>query len=75
VVVVMSEAGMPVLTPDPRRRQPGRGASLHPDVGCFERAVRAKAFVRALRIRGPLDVEEVRRYLAADNDSRGGTEE
>lgn len=52
-----------VLTPDPRRRLPGRGAWLHPDLECLRRAERRGAFPRALRVPGPLAVDVVRRYL------------
>lgn len=44
-----------VLTPDPRRRFPGRGAWLHPDPECLHRAERRSAFPRALRVQGRLD--------------------
>ncbi len=44
-----------VLTPDPRRRLPGRGAWLHPDPECLHRAERRSAFPRALRVPGKLD--------------------
>lgn len=44
-----------VLTPDPRRRLPGRGAWLHPDPECLHRAERRSAFPRALRVHGKLD--------------------
>ncbi|GEL17845.1 hypothetical protein PA7_16820 [Pseudonocardia asaccharolytica DSM 44247 = NBRC 16224] len=52
-----------VLIPDPRRRRPGRGAWLHPDLECLGRAERRSAFSRALRVPGPLDVSEVRSHL------------
>ncbi|HTK65213.1 MAG TPA: YlxR family protein [Pseudonocardia sp.] len=52
-----------VLTPDPRRRLPGRGAWLHPDPECLSRAMRRGAFPRALRVPGPLTDEDVRRHL------------
>lgn len=45
-----------VVTPDPRRSMPGRGAHLHPDPRCLELARRRKAFGRALRLEGPLDL-------------------
>ena len=54
-----------VLTPDPRRRLPGRGAWLHPTLECLDRAERRSAFPRALRVPGPLDVAAVRSHLAA----------
>ncbi|WP_312859131.1 YlxR family protein [Pseudonocardia xinjiangensis] len=49
-----------VLTPDPRRRLPGRGAWLHPVPECLDRAERRSAFPRALRVPGPLDTGPVR---------------
>lgn len=33
---------------DPQRRAPGRGAWLHPDPACLERAVERRGFDRAL---------------------------
>ncbi|HEV7789950.1 MAG TPA: YlxR family protein [Pseudonocardia sp.] len=61
---VVTVAG--VLTPDPRRRFPGRGAWLHPDLECLRRAERRGAFPRALRVPGPLAVEAVRHYLQSE---------
>ncbi len=49
-----------VLTPDPRRRLPGRGAWLHPVPECLHRAERRSAFPRALRVPGPVDLRLVR---------------
>ena len=40
------------LVPDPRRRLPGRGASLHPTPECLHAAERRRAFPRALRLPG-----------------------
>ena len=51
------------LVPDPRRRLPGRGASLHPDQRCLDLAERRRAFPRALRLPGPLDAAAVREAL------------
>jgi predicted RNA-binding protein YlxR (DUF448 family) len=34
---------------DAAARLPGRGAWVHPDMGCIENAVKRKAFGRALR--------------------------
>ncbi|MGY1772387.1 YlxR family protein [Blastococcus sp. SYSU D00813] len=47
-VVVRSGA----LVPDPRRRLPGRGASVHPTPECLHAAERRRAFPRALRLPG-----------------------
>jgi uncharacterized protein len=52
------------LVPDQRRRLPGRGASVHPDLACLDLADRRRAFSRALRITGPLDSTAVRDHVA-----------
>lgn len=52
-----------LLVPDPSRVLPGRGASLHHDPACLELAERRRAFPRALRRPGPLDVDGVRAHL------------
>jgi predicted RNA-binding protein YlxR (DUF448 family) len=52
------------LVPDPRRRIAGRGAWLHLDQRCVELAVRRRAFVRALRVPGPVDPAAVCEYVA-----------
>jgi uncharacterized protein len=49
--------------PDPRGTLPGRGAYLHPDMACFDLAVRRRAFTRAFRAQGPLGTVELRRTL------------
>ena len=54
-----------VAVPDPARRLPGRGASLHPDPACLALAERRRAFGRALRVAGVLDISPVRDYVAA----------
>ncbi|WP_232425307.1 YlxR family protein [Pseudofrankia inefficax] len=51
------------LLPDVRRRLPGRGAHLHPDLACLDLAERRRAFPRALRVPGPLGCERVRAYV------------
>src|SRR5690606_37444563 len=53
-----------VVVPDPRGRLPGRGAHLHPDLGCLELAERRRAFPRAFRVPGPLDTGALRAWLA-----------
>ena len=40
--------GQPVVLPDPDGTAPVRGAHLHPTPGCYDLAVRRKAFSRAL---------------------------
>ncbi|QNG55652.1 YlxR family protein [Pseudonocardia petroleophila] len=61
-----------VLTPDPRRRFPGRGAWLHPDPECLHRAERRSAFPRALRVPGKLDTAEVRAHLHRAREGTSG---
>ncbi|WP_083473027.1 MULTISPECIES: YlxR family protein [Frankiaceae] len=58
IVVVGGE-----LLPDVRHRMHGRGAHVHPDPGCVDLAERRKAFPRALRVPGPLGLNQVRAYL------------
>ena len=53
------------VVPDPRGLLPGRGASIHPDLGCLELAERRRAFPRAFRLAGPLDVSMLRAHLTA----------
>ena len=49
---------------DRRARLPGRGAWLHADPRCWERALRTKAFARALRA-AVTSVEEIETTEAA----------
>jgi predicted RNA-binding protein YlxR (DUF448 family) len=51
------------LAVDPRGRLPGRGAHVHPDLGCVDLAERRKAFQRALRLAGPLDLSPLTAFL------------
>jgi predicted RNA-binding protein YlxR (DUF448 family) len=48
------------VQPDPQRRLPGRGANLHPDHECLAAAERRRAFGRALRVDGPVDLSALR---------------
>jgi predicted RNA-binding protein YlxR (DUF448 family) len=57
--------GRPVVVPDPASTRPGRGAHLHPTTGCYELAVRRRAFGRALRCGPTLDSGPVASYLAS----------
>jgi predicted RNA-binding protein YlxR (DUF448 family) len=56
------------VVPDPRRRAPGRGASLHRDLGCVALAERRRSFARALRVSGPFDLTAVREYVSGGSD-------
>ncbi|GHA14092.1 YlxR family protein [Streptomyces echinoruber] len=49
--------------PDLRGTLPGRGAYVHPALVCLDQAVRRRAFPRALRVPGPLDVKALRRHV------------
>ena len=57
------------VVPDPPGRLPGRGASLHPDLGCLELAERRRAFPRAFRLPGPLDLTRLRRHLESERST------
>jgi len=59
------------LVPDPRHRLPGRGAWLHADPECLTKAERRKAFPRALRVPGPLDVGPLWEQLDANGVTGG----
>ncbi|MFI2752729.1 YlxR family protein [Cellulomonas sp. P22] len=72
-VVRTDGTGDPVLVVDEGRNLPGRGAWLHPDLRCLELAERRRAFPRALRTAGPLDVTAVQAHLeAAEHHQRPG---
>jgi predicted RNA-binding protein YlxR (DUF448 family) len=73
VVAVAGDAETVSVVPDPTRRRPGRGASLHADPACLALAERRRAFGRALRVTGVVDtgplaefVETVALGLTAD---------
>ncbi|MHB2024546.1 MAG: YlxR family protein [Mycobacteriales bacterium] len=55
------------LMADPSRRAPGRGAHLHLDLACLDRAERRKAFSRALRLPRAPHVDAVRHYVQTAN--------
>ncbi len=42
---------------------PGRGAWVHETSECVETAIRRRAFVRALRVSGPLDTQTIEKRL------------
>jgi predicted RNA-binding protein YlxR (DUF448 family) len=64
VVAVGDEVGNIRLTPDPAGRLPGRGACVHLDPRCVDLAEKRRAFPRALRLDGPLDLSPVREHVA-----------
>jgi predicted RNA-binding protein YlxR (DUF448 family) len=50
---------------DREHRLPGRGAWLHPSAECFKAATHKRAWGRALRESGQLDLSVVQEYAAA----------
>ena len=52
------------VLPDEGHREQGRGAYLHPTAACLEQAERRRAFPRALRAAGGLDITRLRAHLA-----------
>ena len=52
-----------ILVPDERATMPGRGAWVHETPACVEAALRRRAFVRALRVSGPLDAQTLENRL------------
>lgn len=58
--IVMIEGA---CVPDLRGTLPGRGASVHPTLVCLDLAVRRRAFPRAFKSPGPLDMAELRRCI------------
>ncbi|MGZ4567308.1 MAG: YlxR family protein [Blastococcus sp.] len=64
-----------VLLPDPRRRLPGRGASVHPTPECLHAAERRRAFARALRLPGgggaPVEVGPLRDHVLGTSSEAG----
>ena len=60
----------PRLVPDPRRRLPGRGVSVHPNRECVDKAVRKGGFAKALRASLTLSTDEVCELAAAQYEQR-----
>lgn len=56
------------LIPDPLARNKGRGAWLHRE--CFDEAVRRKAFNRALKFDGHLEISPLSEYLSHGGERR-----
>lgn len=55
--VARVEEGVAHVSPDPDRRADGRGAYLHDDPACVDRALRRKALQRTLRIPASVPAE------------------
>jgi predicted RNA-binding protein YlxR (DUF448 family) len=64
-VVVVGDA----CIPDDRARLPGRGAYLHRTARCLELADKRRAFPRAFRVPGPLDVTALAHHLHETHDT------
>lgn len=52
---------------------PGRGAWVHPERECVEKAIRRRAFVRALRVSGPLDTQTFEERLNSYGNQVNGS--
>jgi len=52
-----------VITPDQGRRLPGRGGYLHRDPSCLALAEKRRAFAKALRVRGDVDLTLLRQVI------------
>ncbi|MEV4687836.1 MULTISPECIES: YlxR family protein [unclassified Microbacterium] len=52
-----------VLVVDERASMPGRGAWVHETPECVDAAIRRRAFVRALRVSGPLDTQTIEQHI------------
>ncbi len=68
-----SDGDTVVLVPDPAGRLPGRGAHVHLDLRCVDLAEKRRAFPRALRLGGPLDVAPVRQHVQQAAPPAGST--
>jgi len=62
-----------MVRPDPYGTAPGRGAHLHPTIECLDLAERRRAFLRALRLPGPLDLTALRHYVEQAGDDNTTT--
>jgi len=68
VVVIDSE-----LVPDERAVMPGRGAWVHATQQCVGTALTRRAFVRALRVPGPLDTQNLEKWLSSYGNQVNGS--
>jgi len=54
-----------LLVFDEDASMPGRGAWVHPTRACVDAAITRRAFVRALRVAGPLDTQTFENRILA----------
>ena len=66
--------GRPAVLPDPDGTAPGRGAHLHPTTACLDLAERRRAFPRALRVQGPLDLTPLQSEIERHGDTTDRTQ-
>ena len=62
-VVLVDDA----VVPDPHFRLPGRGAYLHHDIECIDRAIQRRSLVRALRTNQPLNFDQLLQLASSFN--------
>jgi uncharacterized protein len=76
-VVAIANGQSMMVRPDPHGTAPGRGAHLHPTAECLDLAERRRAFLRALRLPGPLDLTALRHYVeqAGDDNTTSTTKQ
>jgi hypothetical protein len=60
------------VVPDPRRRRPGRGAHIHPNLDCLAQAQRRRAISRALRLAGAVNTAAVHEYVTSTVTAQAG---
>ena len=51
------------IEPDPKAQKLGRGAWLHPNSACLKLAIERKAFSRAFRFAGEIQVTALSKYV------------
>ncbi|WP_110590295.1 YlxR family protein [Microbacterium suaedae] len=61
------------LVVDELGSMPGRGAWVHPVRTCVELALQRRAFVRALRVSGPLDTQTLEERLNSYGNQVNGS--
>jgi uncharacterized protein len=53
------------LVPDQHRGLSGRGAYVHYELECIERAIQRRSFIRALRAQQPLKCEQLLQFASS----------